>query len=308
LIIERPWVVNWVIWHRIQGFDRAILYVNQPDGYEEMSQRFSDLIMNGSLSIVDWGWPNAWPYHDEPAQQMSCIYRARGRIKWLGLNDIDEFFVARNGTITVRDYLIEHDFAAEDYAGLVACNRWTSGPDQTVSNIMDLNKWERKCDAYPGSQKAILNPINVDYYYIHYTLIGKPDYRPPLGEFVSAHYGRSWRGPGDWIRMNVMPRYYDDWNDWMVGLGGKRNFNRGSSNAPSKDAGSEEKPSQKHSHDQSPHGGVPHHWRKIRRYVVHHKPLKKPNRPMVRSSQQSGHAHVNSSRQDVNASRHRRER
>jgi hypothetical protein len=54
--------------------------------------------------LVDWAWPNKFPFHDQPVGQTSCLWRSKKQFKWLGINDLDEFFVPRENE-TLADVL-----------------------------------------------------------------------------------------------------------------------------------------------------------------------------------------------------------
>jgi hypothetical protein len=217
LLAPEAAILDWVVWHRIQGFDRAVLYVNEGRDFEVdlMRKLLSKATLNGSLHIVDWSWPVIFPFHDQVAGQMSCMHRARGRVKWVGLNDVDEIFVASEGRQTVREFLIEHEWVTKEYGGIVACNRWSLG-DVGVAN---LKWWEAACD-YHRSMKVIVHPDNVDYFCVHAIFSGKPGFRPYNGlskGHYRFHHGTR-RVPKGFVDMNCTKRFRDQFLNWTADM------------------------------------------------------------------------------------------
>jgi hypothetical protein len=72
--------------------------------------------------VIDWAWPFAYDWHDQPLTQASCLWRAKWRYKWIGMNDIDEIFVSMEGR-TVADVLTRYEPVADKIGAIVCCNR-----------------------------------------------------------------------------------------------------------------------------------------------------------------------------------------
>jgi hypothetical protein len=105
----------------------------------------------------------------------------------LGLNDVDEIFIAENGTLTVKEFIMKYESEVVDTGGIASCNRWTIG----TGGVRGLNKWQNTCDLWPASQKVIVRPENVDYFCAHRIMLGRAEFRPPNGALVNGHHGRA---------------------------------------------------------------------------------------------------------------------
>jgi hypothetical protein len=201
-------VLDWVGWHRGQGFERAVIYVNQANGARSMSSQLSNAIRNGSLSLVDWAWPQAYPFHDQPLAQTSCIYRAKGRSKWTGVNDLDEIFLADRGK-TVKQVLEKYEVNASTIGSIACCNRWIA----TTGRLSEINQCAEKCDDPPHRQKNLVRTDNVDYFCNHRIMLGLPELRSDGLELVNGHYG-SVRGEAHMVACDLVARFKAVTEQW----------------------------------------------------------------------------------------------
>jgi hypothetical protein len=183
-VTNKEQVLDWVGWHRAHGFDQAILYVNEEDGMLRMEKSLSKAIDNGSLVLVDWGWPSAYRFHDQPVTQMSCLWRAKGRFKWLGINDLDEIFLPGNPEM-VADVLNRYESMGDQIGSIACCNRWLSGGNR----VSELRECARDCEKPPHRQKNVVRVDNVDYFCNHRIMLGLPEQRSNGSELVNGHWG-----------------------------------------------------------------------------------------------------------------------
>jgi hypothetical protein len=96
---------------------------NDDDEVEFFLKSVKPLTSRGLLNIVLWQWPKSDPFHLQAASQFSCIYRAKRRVRWLGMNDLDEMFVSeRNWTIEQEIRSLESTSDAID--GIFANHRY----------------------------------------------------------------------------------------------------------------------------------------------------------------------------------------
>jgi hypothetical protein len=166
----------------MMGFDDAVLYINEIGGVDRMRPRLQAALCNGSLRLVDWGWPEAPPFHDQPPNHMSCLWRAKGRYRWLGLNDFDEFYITPPGR-TVRDVLADYDPMGLTIGGVACCNRWFQG-----TGILAPFKCATACVGHRHRQKAIVRPEAVDYYYVHLVVVGQTEHFATENELFIGHF------------------------------------------------------------------------------------------------------------------------
>jgi hypothetical protein len=188
-VTEKERVLDWLAWHRAQGFDHAFLYINEVDGASQMIRLLEKAIASGSLTLVDWGWPAAYDFHDQPLAQASCLWRSKGRFTWLGMNDLDKSFLPRC-TERVSDGLNRYESEAESFGSIACCNRWLSGN----SRVYNFSKCARECVQPPRQQKNIVRVDNVDYFCNHHIMLGLPERQAKGLELVNGHLRmKTWR-------------------------------------------------------------------------------------------------------------------
>jgi hypothetical protein len=209
---ERETVLDWVAWHRAQGFDQAILYLNEKGGVDFMNPLLAKAIRNGSLVLVDWAWPNKFAFHDQPVGQTSCLWRSKKRFKWLGINDLDEIFLPRENE-TVADVLNRYEPEAHRFGSIACCNRWLKGGPR----VLQLNQCASTCDEYPSRQKNIVRVENVDYFCVHKIMLGLPGRRSDLFELVNGHVLRG-RKHGQMVECNVTMPFKSTVEKWLQEL------------------------------------------------------------------------------------------
>lgn len=130
---EAPYLKEWIEYHNMIGVEFFLLYDNlSTDNYREVLNPY---IESGLVALVEW------PYDSQRQislwNRIQCdayanaVQRVRGKVKWLAVADVDEFFVPvqENNLVKVLDR----------YSGVasVACN-WlvfgTSYVDKTPSD------------------------------------------------------------------------------------------------------------------------------------------------------------------------------
>jgi hypothetical protein len=213
LVTTRATVLPWVAWHRAQGFDNVVLYINEVNGAARMRSLLEGAVANNSLTIVDWGWPAAYPFHDQPLTQASCLWRAKGRYKWIGMNDLDEIFVPAEGK-TVGGILAGYEAIANTIGGVACCNRWFAG-----GGIVNLYRCARECDRPPHRQKMIVRTDNVDYFCNHRIMLGLPEHKPQYMELVNGHFSAV-RGPAQMVPCNHVTLFTTEVERWKAALSG----------------------------------------------------------------------------------------
>jgi hypothetical protein len=142
-------------------------------------------VENGSLLLVNWEWPRAFSFHDEPVAHISCLWRAKSQFRWLGVNDLDEFFLPGRAE-KVADVLNRYEPVADQFGALAGCNRWVDGG----TRIAELNQCAPECVQHPARQKCIVRVENVDYFCVHRIMLGLPEWRFNASEVMNAHKAR----------------------------------------------------------------------------------------------------------------------
>ena len=191
-------ILRWALYHISQGFDTPILYYNKiipKDNhqatneieYEEIKQRtlklFQPAIDQKVIELVSFEFPYAFYFHDELAQEMSCLRRNLNRTVWLGMNDVDEYFYSYSNDVTISESI--QRFTNEDffstYGGLVAPNLFMKAmSDGIVRQDSKMNFHERT--------KCIIIPDNVNQYVIHKIVSGYKGYLLSDRSIINAHF------------------------------------------------------------------------------------------------------------------------
>lgn len=89
-------MIEWLSYHLLQGFTHFYIHFNGvSDSNEYWTQNLRRYIDAGVVTLVNRKQPRL--YKDLNRFQSSifhsCLYRTRGRVKWLGLFDTDEYWV-----------------------------------------------------------------------------------------------------------------------------------------------------------------------------------------------------------------------
>jgi hypothetical protein len=211
-VTSKSRVLDWVGWHRAHGFDQAILYINEAGGAVKMAPALAKAIDNGSLALVDWAWPPAYSFHDQPITQASCLWRSKGRFQWLGINDLDEIFLPGRPE-TVADVLKRYEAVAEKIGSIACCNRWIGGSDR----VAQLNQCARDCDNPPHRQKNVVRVDNVDYFCNHRIMLGLPEQRSDGFELVNGHWGQI-KGEASMEGCDLVANFKTDVEKWIQDL------------------------------------------------------------------------------------------
>lgn len=87
---EGPYLAEWIAFHRLVGVERFFLYDN--GSTDESAAVLAPLCADGTVEVRPW----PVPFHLHAARQAyaDCLERVRGRVRWLGCIDLDEFLFA----------------------------------------------------------------------------------------------------------------------------------------------------------------------------------------------------------------------
>lgn len=176
---------SWILWHNINGFSNLTIYINEKFGIEHLNKYFKIYIEKGIVSFVNWIWPGPKfidghnPFF-QPASQMSCIYRSRSAYEWVGMHDLDEFFVNpshKNVKIILTKFL------KHNYGSLRVCNQYFQLPNNSlisnVENICSICEFK--------NYKQIVKPKQTKYFCVHEVSLGGPIFSIDPHELIMAH-------------------------------------------------------------------------------------------------------------------------
>ncbi|WP_422450370.1 MULTISPECIES: glycosyltransferase [unclassified Endozoicomonas] len=112
---EHPYIIEWLAYHRLVGFDQFIIADNiSDDGSTELLKALDEV---GLIQRIEY------PTRDNKGPQVPAynemLNLVKGRVDLLAFIDADEFVVPAQGT-SVREYLAP--FMADDCVGAIAVN------------------------------------------------------------------------------------------------------------------------------------------------------------------------------------------
>lgn len=194
-------LIRWALYHKDQGFETPIVYYNKIipknnqlpknfNSYLKMKNKamktLKKAIDDKVINLVNWEFPYAFYFHDQLGQEASCVYRNKNRTKWLGINDVDEFFYNPNpktkDTVNVTLKKIHYKEFAKDHGGIITPNVWMKIEDDGKKIYQDdfFSEGERT--------KCIVIPDNVFFYNVHTVDKGLPTVFFNRNNVVNAHF------------------------------------------------------------------------------------------------------------------------
>lgn len=108
---EGPYLLEWIAWHRLMGFDRIIICDN--DSTDGSTELLAALDRAGVITHI--------PFPDPPGDRPQCpayrevLRRVQGEIDWLAMFDLDEFLMP-TGDLNLRQILMRQP---SDAGGIV---------------------------------------------------------------------------------------------------------------------------------------------------------------------------------------------
>jgi hypothetical protein len=106
---EARWLKEWLEYHLLTGVQHFYLYNNlSRDDYQDVLQPYID---RGDVELIEWPYVSRRTYDDVQCDAYhDALSRARNRVKWLAIIDVDEFLVpAKADKLTSVLALFESD-------------------------------------------------------------------------------------------------------------------------------------------------------------------------------------------------------
>lgn len=198
---------EWIAYHDAVGFEHAFIYANGPPALLETA--LAPLAKRGLATVVDWQWPQRYDgrFLFQQAQENSCLVRARGRARWVGLHDLDEFFQPMGGT-SVADFVQRLcPVDTNCTAGVLQVQSWFFGAHAdaaqqarfttaaAASRSPTLATWRTRADSAfnGGRQKGLVQPAKLMYWSVHKASKGGPTIAiDPARGLRLAHFRQPW--------------------------------------------------------------------------------------------------------------------
>jgi hypothetical protein len=174
-------VPEWAVYHRLQGFQDILLYVD--DDMAAVQHQLSALVTADVVQLVQWQWPARYKntFQLQQAVHNGCLVRARGRARWVGLHDVDEYFqVLQPAGQTVAGFLQERA-DLEHFGTLVAKSVWwgslansSTQASSPANSSLVMQQFQARSACCEGMlrQKMLANPRGMSYNSVHHITTG----------------------------------------------------------------------------------------------------------------------------------------
>lgn len=175
-------VPEWAVYHFLQGFQH--LYIYADGNVSTVQKHLQPLVTAGLVTVIDYEWPLSGRrlWWAQQAVQNSCLIRARGRARWVGLHDVDEYYQAMGpGNKTVAQFLHEHS-KEENIAAFSVRNHFFGSSNSTsqqqqsdaVGRGLALGRFQHRAEAAMerGRHKLLANPHSISYARVHTVTAG----------------------------------------------------------------------------------------------------------------------------------------
>ena len=199
-----PRMMEWMDYHRQQGFDHFIIYDNDPEPHGPIETMLQPLVDAG---LVSYRWfPLGFCYnkkrggariqYGQMVASLSALHRYGFASEWYAHMDVDEFFIPLQENTTVLDIAQNadprHDALLWTPNRMAPCN----GADVTADESI-LAKWKCLTGKHFAASKIIMRTDRMLYFFIHYAHLTK-DWKTPRTrrmddktEGLLAHYRQS---------------------------------------------------------------------------------------------------------------------
>jgi hypothetical protein len=228
----RKSVEQWVEYHRIIGIEHFWIYVNEP--WNELKS----LPQRPYITYIPYGYSMGNHHGKEKKKlkyynffqsiaEMDCIYRSKSLgFDWVAMHDVDEYIQVMSNSTQNKPALkgFLDSFPNHENIGAVTMNSIPFGRNTQVERknetgplIMDYvwRNQKNPSDVKWGRWKNIINPRNVEYFFVHYIFKGGKQVRLNAGTQMRVnHYKNAKTGvfetrdPKALVRDSAFPDSY----------------------------------------------------------------------------------------------------
>lgn len=168
----------WINYHLSMGAEHFFIYDNDSDNFSEIKRILTPYIESNIVTLIFWPFPK-WMQESgisgQTTQQNHCLYTNQN-VNWLGLSDVDEFFVPKQSN-TLKEFLETYKDLRTSSAALSIQSAWfgcNNGIEFTQTDFLSkLNKRHRNFEPKHTRQKTIAIPRNVRMYSVHMVVDGR---------------------------------------------------------------------------------------------------------------------------------------
>lgn len=90
---EGPYLIEWIAYHKVVGFDRIVIYDNESD--DDSPDMLQALASAGEVDYVPWPWSDAYQTGPQIPAYRDSLRRLSGTTEWLCVLDCDEFLTLK---------------------------------------------------------------------------------------------------------------------------------------------------------------------------------------------------------------------
>lgn len=207
---EAPYLAEWIEYHRLAGVDHFWLYDN--DSVDDGRAVLAPYVAEGLVEILPWSTPGRPPLASERDQMGALrdgLYRARRKVAWVAMIDVDEFILPMKDRTIPR--CLERHFS--DACGVYVNWRMFGTSAATIAPgdpiLTELTACSLPSHPENNNGKSLVRPNQVDidaaWYPHHFPLRHEARYFDGgLNEL--KRNGRDWRVHGEhfdaYIRIN----------------------------------------------------------------------------------------------------------
>ena len=197
----------WVNYHLGVGFQHILVYA-ETENTTWAQLLLSDFVQDGRVTIVPFYFDKSLShsFKMQGSMEQHCLYQAKGRVKWLGHADVDEYFefMGKYRSINNVSKVIEEIVSPRDWENVsvitVASQFWTN-QSATRKKLVFPCDIICKCPGYYGQSggasraKNFINPDNTRALFPHSIV--------PTGRTIHRDYADHFKpNPEQVVRLN----------------------------------------------------------------------------------------------------------
>jgi hypothetical protein len=199
-----PRLMEWMDYHRQQGFDHFVIYDNDPEQHGPIETLLEPLVESG---LVSYRWfplgfcynkhrGNARIQYGQMVASLSALHRYGFASEWYAHMDVDEFFIPLQEDTTVLDIVQNTDPKIDSLSWSPNRMAPCDGTNVTAEESI-LAKWKCLTGKHFAASKLIMRTDRMLYFMIHYAHLTVDWTQPNLHrmddktEGLLAHYRQS---------------------------------------------------------------------------------------------------------------------
>lgn len=209
ILNENAYIKQWIKYNLILGINRFIIYDNNVDKDEELTDILSEYIEKNIVILIKWDYD--YDKKAQPTQQNHSLYVYKSS-KYIGFFDVDEYINPQipkfNLDILFNEIILFNNFNLYEIGSFrLLCKIFVNTNNQSEDdfNFLDIYNCHNIC--YHGREKNFIIPKNVNIFCIHVIVDGKQMVNISENLIYFNHY--MFLNKNDRCR-NYLPESYDN--------------------------------------------------------------------------------------------------